>query len=390
MTTFLACTGTRPEIIKMAPVYRALHAQGHAVRVLHTGQHEAMAEDLYRFFEMPPDARLHLQRRQATLSHLTAELLAGVDEQVQALAPEVLLVQGDTTSALVGAMVGFYQDLPVAHVEAGLRTGEHDPFPEEKNREMIGRLVRWHFPPTAQARRNLLREGVAADHIHQVGNTVIDAALWACDRLQHQGLGQALPQDVLRFVQSQPQEQLLLVTAHRRENWGRPMQRIAAAVAGLLQLHPQLTVVWPLHPNPQLRADVHTTLAGLGAQARARLLLTEPLDYPALIGLLQACLFTLTDSGGIQEEASALHKPVLVLRESTERQELVKAGGASLVGTQAHQIIEYASDLLHEPMLREAMQVAHSPFGDGHAAERIAQVLCHSAQAPKLQPQVAA
>jgi UDP-N-acetylglucosamine 2-epimerase (non-hydrolysing)/UDP-N-acetylglucosamine 2-epimerase (hydrolysing) len=390
MSTFLVCTGTRPEIVKMAPVHRALRARGHRVCVLHTGQHEAMAESLYRFFDMPPDARLQLARRQATLSHLTAELLAGVHEQVQALDPDVLLVQGDTTSALVGAMVGFYQDRPVAHIEAGLRTGEHDPFPEEKNRELIGRLVQWHFPPTPQARRNLLREGLDGRCIHEVGNTVIDAALWACAQLQRDGLPSHLPPDVQQFLQQQAHPQLVLVTAHRRENWGRPMQRIAAAVAGLLQLHPQLTVVWPLHPNPQVRADVHTGLASLAADSRSRLLLTEPLDYPALIGLLQSCLFTLTDSGGIQEEASALHKPVLVLRESTERQELVQAGGASLVGTQAHQIVEQASELLQDPMLLEAMCVARSPFGDGHAAERIAQVLCRSTQDQGALRQVAA
>ena len=200
MSTFLACTGTRPEIVKMAPVYQALQAQGHQVQLLHTGQHEAMAETLYSFFNMPPDARLHLSRRLPTLSHLTAELLAGVQEQVQALAPDVLLVQGDTTSAFVGAMVGFYQDLPVAHIEAGLRTGLHDPFPEEKNRALIGRLAHWHFSPTPQASANLLREGVARRDIHEVGNTVIDAALWACQQLQHTEPQHLWPGDVQRFM----------------------------------------------------------------------------------------------------------------------------------------------------------------------------------------------
>ena len=314
MTAYLACVGTRPEIIKIAPVHRALSERGHTVQVLHTGQHEAMAESLYSFFGMTPDARLKLERRLPTLSHLTAELLSGVDEQVQALAPDVILVQGDTTSALVGALAGFYQDLPVAHIEAGLRTGQHDPFPEEKNREMIGRLAHWHFPPTPQATQNLLNEGVDGNRIHQVGNTVIDAALWAREHMRQQPLHACMPPELARFIGQQEQGPLLLVTAHRRENWGLPMPRIEAAVGGLLQLHPQLTVVWPLHPNPKVRADVHTGLACLPALARARLCLTEALQYPALIGVLERCCFTLTDSGGIQEEASALQKPVLILR----------------------------------------------------------------------------
>ena len=376
MTTYLACVGTRPEIIKIAPVHRALQERGHTVQVLHTGQHEAMAESLYGFFGIVPDARLQLGRQRPSLAHLTAELLIGVDQQMQALAPEVVLVQGDTTSALVGALVGFYQDLPVAHIEAGLRTGEHDPFPEEKNRALIGRLASWHFPPTPQARQNLLREGIAPDSIHEVGNTVIDAAHWASAQLRLPRLQQPMPKDVTDFLQRQDARSLLLVTAHRRENWGIPMQNIASAVSGLLQLHPDLMVVWPLHPNPQVRHDVHTALASLPVSGRERLCLTEPLDYPAMIGLLQSCRFTLTDSGGLQEEASALHTPVLILRESTERQELVDAGGARLVGTRAHQIIEEASELLHDPMLLTAMQIEHSPFGDGHAARRIADVLC--------------
>lgn len=375
MTVYLACVGTRPEIIKIAPVYRTLRAHGHTVKVLHTGQHEAMAESLYGFFDMPPSARLELQRRTPTLAHLTAELLSGVDDHVQVLEPEMILVQGDTTSALVGALVGYYQKLPVVHVEAGLRTGTHDPFPEEKNRELIARLARWHFTPTPQATRNLLNEGIPAAHIHEVGNTVIDAALWARDLLRQHEWTQLMPQDVARFVQRHGCESMLLVTAHRRENWGYRMQRIAAAISGLLQLHPELTVVWPLHPNPQVRADVHQSLSSLPATDRARLCLTEPLNYPALVGLLQQCRFTLTDSGGIQEEASALHKPVLILRDSTERQELVDIGGARLVGTQVHQIIEDASELLADPLLLAAMAVHPSPFGDGQASNRIAHAL---------------
>lgn len=375
MSGYLACMGTRPEIIKMAPLYHALRSRGHTVRVLHTGQHTDVAEQLYAFFGMPPDARVVLQREQPGLSHLTAELLMQLDGHVQRLTPDTVLVQGDTTSALAGALVASYLDLPVAHVEAGLRTHGRDPFPEEMNRCVIGRLARWHFPPTPQARENLLREGVASEQIHTVGNTVIDAALWAQERLDTPDKGVCLPASLQQFLQDRAHPQLLLVTAHRRENWGRPMQRIAAAVAGLLQLHPQLTVVWPLHPNPQVRDDVHVGLSCLPGAARGRLCLTSALEYPALMAVLRRCLFTLTDSGGIQEEASALRTPVLILRESTERQELVDAGGAMLVGTLAHQIVEVASELLRDPMLLASMQLGSSPFGDGHAAERIADVL---------------
>ena len=380
MTAYLACLGTRPEIIKMAPLYRVLRARGHQVRVLHTGQHTDVAEALYAFFGMPPDARVDLQRQTPRLSHLTAELLTQVDEQMQRLAPDAVLVQGDTSTALAGALAAYYQDVPVAHIEAGLRTGERDPFPEEMNRSLIGRLAQWHFPPTALATQNLLHEGIDGGRIHQVGNTVIDAALWARDHMRHMSARERLPAVLADFMERQPQGQMLLVTAHRRENWGLPMQRIAAAVGGLLQLHPQLTVVWPLHPNPKVCADVHMGLASVPALARERLCLTESLQYPSLIAALECCSFTLTDSGGIQEEASALQKPVLILRESTERQELVQAGGARLVGTQVHQIIEHSSELLQDAMLLAAMQLQTSPFGDGLAAQRIADVLCREVQ----------
>lgn len=375
MTTFLACMGTRPEIIKLAPLYRALRERGHRVQVLHTGQHADIAESFYGFFGMPPDARIALSRDTPGLSALSAQLLLQIDRQLHTLAPDVVLVQGDTSSALAGALAASYQDIAVAHVEAGLRTWEREPFPEEMNRRLIAGLAQWHFTPTAQATQNLLREGVALQQIHEVGNTVIDAALWTREQMRQVERGKALPETLMSWLQQDMHSPLLLVTAHRREHWGRPMQRIAAAVGGLLQLHPRLRVVWPLHPNPQVQADVHTGLASLPAEARVRLHLTDPLAYPALITVLERCSFTLTDSGGIQEEASALRKPVLILRDATERQELVQAGGARLVGTQAHNIIEQASELLTDPLLLAAMQLHASPFGDGLAARRIAEVL---------------
>ena len=378
MTTYLACMGTRPEIIKMAPIYRTLKAGGDNVQVLHTGQHEDMAQALYQFFEMEPDYQIQLKRQQPTLSNLTAELLQGIDGVIHDVKPDAVLVQGDTASALVGAMAAYYRDVPVAHIEAGLRTGQHDPFPEEKNREMIGRLAHWHFPPTPQAADNLRREGIAAQQIFEVGNTVIDAALWVNGQISHSDASPPLPDDVQAFLQGHGNARLMLVTAHRRENWGQPIQLIAAAVGVLLKLNPDLVAVWPMHPNPSVRADIVRVVERLPPECRTQLCLTEPLQYPALIGLLARSHFCLTDSGGIQEEASAFKCPVLITRDSTERQELVDAGGALLVGTDPHRIVEAATHLLNDPWAYRAMQVQQSPFGDGHSAQRIADVLTHS------------
>lgn len=378
MTSYLACIGTRPEIIKMASLHRVLKARGDSIRVLHTGQHEAMAHVLYRFFDMGPDLQIQLQRTSPRLGNLTADLLDNVDRVIAETQPDVVLVQGDTSSALVGAMAGYYNDRPVAHIEAGLRTGEREPFPEEKNREMIGRLAHWHFPPTEQSRDNLLREGIAPAQVHLVGNTVIDTALWVREHMANDALA-ALPPPLPEFLSAHPGAKLLLVTAHRRENWGQPIRNIATAVGQLLQQHRDLIVVWPIHPNPAVRNDVESVFHGLSPECRARACLTDPLDYPALITVLAHCHFTLTDSGGIQEEASALGRPVLIARDSTERQELVQAGGALLVGTDTARIVQAASRLLDQDEAYRAMQLTTSPFGDGHSAERIADILSTTA-----------
>ena len=378
MNSYLACIGTRPEIIKMAPIYRTLKERGETINVLHTGQHEDVANALYKFFEMGPDFHMQLLRQLPSLSNLTAELLKGIDQVMAEVQPDVVLVQGDTASAFVGAMVGYYRDIPVAHIEAGLRTGLHDPFPEEKNRELIGRLANWHFPPTPQAASNLLREGISRDRIFEVGNTVIDAALWVKNRIVDKPVSDTIPPDVQAFLKTHFPARLMLVTAHRRENWGRPIQQIALAVGALLKLHPDLIVVWPLHPNPSVRADIQQAFSALDAQCRERVCLTDPVQYPALISLLANSHFCLTDSGGIQEEASALKRPVLITRESTERQELVDAGGAVLVGTDPQRILEQASALLRDPALYRSMQLSQCPFGDGHSAHRIVDVLTRS------------
>lgn len=381
----LVCIGTRPEIIKMAPVYRQLKAHGQNVRVLHTGQHGAMADALYSFFDMRPDISIDLQRQSPSLAHLSVALMNGIEEAMHTLRPDVMLVQGDTSSALVGAMVGYYHDVPVAHIEAGLRTGEHEPFPEEKNRELIGRLAHWHFTPTRQCTHNLLTEGVKEDRIQEVGNTVIDAALWTSERISQPDfdLLAAYPPNLRAFMQQHLIQRLILVTAHRRENWGQPIRHIAQALARTLAEQPDVVAVWPVHPNPTVRADVEAVLAELPTPVRVRICLTEPLGYQVLIALLLRCYFTLTDSGGIQEEASAFGKPVLIARESTERQELVQAGGAVLVGTDVDAIHHHATALLTQADAYRAMQLARSPFGDGRTAQRIAATLAEALPAHK-------
>lgn len=377
MKTYLCIMGTRPEIIKMAVLHRVLKEQGDRSLVLHTGQHEEMADVLYRFFDMEPDLRIELRRSSPALAHLTALLLENVDRVIGEVKPDAVIVQGDTTSAMVGALAAYYHGVPVAHVEAGLRTGERDPFPEEKNRELIGRLARWHFPPTAQTRQNLLDEGIPERRVFEVGNTVIDAALWVRDRLaaNHWDAGDATPDALRRFMDEQGGRKIVLITAHRRENWGQPIREIASAVGQLLAEHPDAAAVWPVHPNPRVRDDVETVVASLSRDCRDRICLTQPLDYPALMSVLARCHFTLTDSGGIQEEASALARPVLITRNATERQELLLAGGARLVGTDARQILEQARTLLTDEDAWRAMQLPSSPFGDGLAASRIAGIL---------------
>ncbi|TDK67054.1 non-hydrolyzing UDP-N-acetylglucosamine 2-epimerase [Sapientia aquatica] len=374
---YLACIGTRPEIIKMAPIYHELKARGDQILLVHTGQHEAIAEALYDFFDMPPDINVVLKRKSTSLAHLTSALLDAVDDAMQELKPDVILVQGDTTSAMVGSLIAYYYGKPVAHVEAGLRTHEHEPFPEEKNRELIGRLAHWHFSPTKQASNNLLQEGIDASRIFDVGNTVIDAALWTRQRImQNNGeRSAAMPANLQQFELDFPDERLILVTAHRRENWGQPIRNIAKAIGLVLSQHEDVVAVWPVHPNPAVRTDIEAELKKLPLDVRQRICLTESLGYQTLIALLMRCDFTLTDSGGIQEEASAFGKPVLIARTSTERQELVDNGGALLVGTDVANIVAHIDLLLENQAHYDSMKLDKSPFGDGNSAQRIVDIL---------------
>ena len=387
----LISVGTRPEIIKMAPVYAELRRRGLPVAWVHTGQHREMADTLYAFFGIVPEHTLALDRRNASLAHLNSLLLEGLSDLYQALQPRAVLVHGDTTSTLASATAAFYTDVPVGHVEAGLRTHlPREPFPEEKNRELTARLARWHFAPTAGAAANLAREGIQAAAVYTVGNTAVDAALAGSTRLDQllAAGAEVLPPAVAglrRHIDrldgaggggARPLR-LITVTAHRRENWGAGILHTALAVADLLVAHQDLAVVWPVHGNPAVSEAVHQALDPLVRDLPGRLLLCPPLDYPALLWCLRRSSLALTDSGGIQEEGAALSTPVLVLRNTTERPELIEAGAGLLVGTDRARVVATVSRLLADGAALQAMRDAVNPFGDGCTSARVADVLQH-------------
>jgi UDP-N-acetylglucosamine 2-epimerase (non-hydrolysing) len=375
----LISVGTRPEIIKMAPVFSALRRRGLPAAWVHTGQHREMADTLYRFFGIEPEHEIALERRNGSLAHLNGLLLEGLSALYEQVRPRAVLVHGDTTSTLASAQAAFYNDVPIGHVEAGLRTfNPREPFPEEKNRELTARLARWHFAPTAGAAANLAREGIAAAAVHTVGNTAVDAALTGCQRLDAlllQDVGAVLAPELAALRSHGAAWRLITVTAHRRENWGPGIENIARAVAALLQTHPDVAVVWPVHGNPAVSDIVHRELGPLARDLGGRLVLCPPLDYPALLWCLRRSVLALTDSGGIQEEGAALSTPVLVLRNTTERPELIEAGAGALVGTDEAHVVSTVTQLLADAKTLQRMRDAVNPFGDGHTSERVADVL---------------
>jgi UDP-N-acetylglucosamine 2-epimerase (non-hydrolysing) len=374
----LISVGTRPEIIKMAPLYSELRLRDVPVAWVHTGQHREMADPLYHFFGIRPEHQVALERRNGSLAHLHGLLLEGLAAVFEQVRPLAVLVHGDTTSTLAAAQAAFYHATPIGHVEAGLRTFKaREPFPEEKNRELTARLARWHFAPTPGAAANLAREGIAADTVYTVGNTAVDAVLAASARLtQLLRTGDPmLPPVIERVRQRYARWRLITVTAHRRENWNGGIRQTARAVATLLGAHPDLAVVWPVHANPAVRDTVNHELGALARALDGRLTLCPPLDYPALLWCLRHSVLTLTDSGGIQEEGAALSVPVLVLREATERPELIATGAGLLVGTDEAHIVATVSRLLADAPALARMREAVNPFGDGRTAARVADVL---------------
>jgi len=354
----LCVIGTRPEAIKMAPVVSALRAYpaGFAVTVVATAQHRDMLDPILANFSIRPDLDLDIMTHGQSLPELTARLLPALDRVLAATMPDFVLAQGDTTTVLVTALACFYRQVRFGHVEAGLRTHNRaSPFPEEMNRTLVGRLATRHYAPTESAAANLRREGVPAGAILVTGNTVIDA-------LHHMaGLAPALP---FAFP---PERRMVLVTAHRRENFGAPLEKIFAALAALVEAHPDIEIVYPVHPNPNVREPAYRLL---GHVDRVRLI--EPLDYPGFVAAMVRSHVIISDSGGVQEEAPALAKPVLVLRQETERPEAVEAGVVRVVGVETETILREAGRLLTDPAAYAAMAKGVSPYGDGKASGRIA------------------
>ena len=359
--------GTRPEAIKLAPVIRAIGASSRLRPVVTlTGQHRTIVEQVNSMFGIRPDHNLDVIRPRQSLHGLTARVLERLSPALQQERPDAVVVQGDTTSAFAGALAAFYEHVPVVHVEAGLRTGDlYSPFPEEANRRLTGQIATLHLAPTPVSEGNLLRDGISSRRVIVTGNTVIDALLWTVQ--QH------VPYEApaLEAIDS-TDAPILLVTAHRRESWGQRMRDVASAVAKLARKHPELIVVLPLHPNPVVREALLPALRGLD-----NVMLVEPMAYGAFARLLQRSTIVLTDSGGVQEEAPSLGKPVLVMRDTTERPEAVSAGTARLVGTDPERVYSAVDQLLTCPRAYKTMANAVNPYGDGRAAQRTAKAIEH-------------
>jgi UDP-N-acetylglucosamine 2-epimerase (non-hydrolysing) len=367
MKTVLLVFGTRPEAIKMAPVIERLKERGDRFRpvVAVTAQHREMLDQVLALYGIAPDVDLALMRPGQRPEEVLARAVTGIAALVRDITPDAVLVQGDTTTTLAGALAAFYEHVPSGHIEAGLRTDDkRAPFPEEVNRRLVTHVADWHFAPTAYARDRLLAEGVPAADIFVTGNTVVDAVLEAREmecrfedpRLADLASGRGGP-----FV---------LMTAHRRESWGAPMEQICLGVRDVLDARPGLTLVFPVHRNPVVRDVVYRVLG-----EHPRVVLVEPLDYLPFVKLMASATLILTDSGGIQEEAPSLDTPVLVLRETTERPEALETGAIALVGVNREAIAEAAERLLGEEAAYRAMAEAPNPFGDGTAARRIVEVL---------------
>jgi UDP-N-acetylglucosamine 2-epimerase (non-hydrolysing) len=364
----LTVIGTRPEAIKLCPVVLELQRRSDEFRsvVCVTAQHRQMLDQVLSVFEVRPDFDLDIMSPGQTLAQVTARAVAGLDEVIHQLEPDITLVQGDTTTAFCGALASHYRHTLVGHVEAGLRTGnKYAPFPEEMNRRLIGRLADLHFAPTEHARDALLQERVDPESVFLTGNTVIDALLWVRERVR--GKTPALPAEVAA-LNGQP---LVLVTGHRRESFGSGFENICQAIRTVADLQPDVHFVYPVHLNPNVREPVRRILA-----SHERIHLIEPLTYEPFVWLMDRATVILTDSGGVQEEAPSLGKPVLVMRETTERPEGVQAGNARLVGTDRQRIVRELTRLLDDPGQRQAMASVRNPYGDGTASRQIADLLC--------------
>lgn len=357
--------GTRPEAIKMAPLIKVLEEQEN-IKVITTvtAQHREMLDQVLNLFKINPAYDLEIMKPRQSLTGITVEVLSKLEPIISRENPDLVLVQGDTATTFAGSLAAFYHRIPVGHVEAGLRTyNKYSPFPEEMNRKLTGCLADLHFAPTQTAKEALRKEGVPLDRIVVTGNTVIDALLQTVNK------NYIFQNEILRGLDFQ-EKKVILLTAHRRENLGARMERIFRAVREIVETHPEVEVIFPVHLNPGIQELARRVLGGL-----AQVKLIPPLDYEAFVNLMDRCYLVLTDSGGLQEEAPALGKPVLVFRDTTERPEALAAGTVKLVGTDPEKIITETVSLLVNPDLYRQMATAVNPYGDGKAAERILQAI---------------
>lgn len=358
--------GTRPELVKLAPVVHAV-AKSEVLEpiVVLTAQHREMVDQMLVWFDIKPDYDLDLMKHGQSLSELTARVLTSMDELLNKVKPDLVLVQGDTVTVMATALAAFYHKVPVGHVEAGLRTNDrYNPFPEEMSRRQTGRIATLHFSPTQLAVENLRKEGIV-ENVYLTGNTVIDALMDTASRIDEDAVDKSL------FGGADfEKHKVLLVTAHRRENWGDNMSSIALALKQIADEHPDTQILYPIHKNPVVRESIEPVFAD-----HPRLIRVEPLDYVPFVYAMQRCHFVLTDSGGIQEEAPSLGKPVLVLRTNTERPEAVAAGAAKLIGTEQKGIVSAAKGLLDSPAAYNKMALSVNPFGDGKASQKIVEAI---------------
>jgi UDP-N-acetylglucosamine 2-epimerase (non-hydrolysing) len=374
----LTVFGTRPEAIKMALLSKALRegmgAEAFEAEVCVTAQHRSMLDQVLDIFEVKPRFDLNLMQQNQGLADMTARIVTGVTGVIREFRPDWLLVQGDTTTAFAAALAAFYEKVNVAHVEAGLRTGfKYSPWPEEMNRMLVGRLADLHLPPTERAKAALVREGVPEERIHVTGNTVVDALLWVSHKLDVDDATRGRLDERFRFLD--PAKRMILVTGHRRESFGKPFENMCHAFVDIVRAKPEVEILYPVHLNPNVQAPVKAILAAAPEELRGRIHLIDPIEYLPFVYLMKRATFIVTDSGGVQEEAPSLGKPVLVTRNDTERPEAVEAGTAKLIGTDRARIVEESLRLLDDEAHYRSMSKAHNPYGDGKANERILSIL---------------
>ncbi|WP_195447032.1 non-hydrolyzing UDP-N-acetylglucosamine 2-epimerase [Odoribacter splanchnicus] len=380
MKRILLVFGTRPEAIKMAPLVKEFQKYPEKFKtiVCVTGQHREMLDQVLRIFDIQPDYDLNIMKQGQDLYDVTAKVLIGMRDVLKETQPDIVLVHGDTTTSTAAALAAFYQQIPVGHVEAGLRTHNiYSPWPEEMNRQITGRITTYHFAPTSLSKDNLFQEGVAGEQIIVTGNTVIDALYMVVEKIKNDGILSCELEKVLKasgydISRLSDGKKLVLITGHRRENFGDGFISMCKAIKSLSEKYPEVDFVYPMHLNPNVRKPIHEVF---GKSQRANLFFIEPLEYLSFVYLMEKAAIVLTDSGGIQEEAPGLGKPVLVMRDTTERPEALAAGTVKLVGTNYDKIVNEVSGLLDSQEYYEKMSKAVNPYGDGKACSRIVKAL---------------